>query len=180
MMKRVLVVLLLSCAMPCLAVDLRNTAWYGSGTMTISLNGQSDSQPIDGVIAFIGNSPKKGLAAASDIPCKWTSKSVSSPAFTLIPLKSAAEQIAQGVRVELPGATVKVNPMPTQGTASLQAGTIAYSLRFKVSIKYLGTRFSGFATITQSGYRIAALSASDQRSELLPRVNKAIADALGR
>jgi len=180
MMKRVLVVLLLSCAMPCLAVDLRNTAWYGNGTMTISLNGQSESQPIEGVIAFTGNSPKKGFAAASDIPCKWTSKSVSSPAFTLIPLESAAQQLAQGIRVELPGAMVKVSPTPTRGTASLQAGTIAYSLRFKISIKYLGTRFSGFVTITQSGYRIAALTASDQQIELLPKVNKAIADALGR
>ena len=180
MMRRILIAMVVLCVTPCFAVDLRDTAWAGQGAITVTLNGQSESEPFEGTIVFTGSSPKKGAAALGDLACKWTSKSVSSPSFTLIPLQAAANQIAAGVRAQLPGAKVKVTPKPMQGSASLQTGTITYAVRFKVSVKYMGSRYSGFVTIDQSGYQLTALTAADRCAPLLPKLHAAIADLLDR
>jgi len=180
MVKRVLIAAVVLCVTPCFAVDLRNTQWYGQGGITVTLDGQSEWEPFEGVIVFTGNSPKKGAAELGGLACKWTSKSVSSPSFILIPLQSAANQIADGVRAQIPEAKVKVKPTPMSGTASLQTGTITYAVRFKVSVKYMGYRFSGFVTIDQSGYQLTGLTATGQGGPLLSKIHEAIADLLDR
>lgn len=180
MLRRVVVAAVFLCVSPCLAVDLRDTQWFGYGEIVITLDGHSSEKLYYGVIAFTGKSPKKGDALLEGLSCRWTSKSKSSPSFTLIPTQSAANELADDIRAELPGVTVSVKPMPMTGTASLQIGSITFALRYKLTFRSQGQRVTGYYTINQSGSQITGLTTTGQGGSLLPRIHEVLTHLLNR
>lgn len=180
MVRRFLVAAVVFCVTPCFAVDLRNTQWFGYGELVVTRGDDSYEKLFYGVIAFTGKSPKKGDALMEGISCRWASKSKNSPTFTLIPTQSAANELADSLRAQLPEVKVSVKPMPMMGTASLQIGFITYAVRFKFTFKQQGWRVDGFYTYNQSGSQITGLTTTGQGEPPLSKIHEAITDLLNR